>query len=81
NTKETVGVDGQLKSASPTQGILIYLVQKSFLWTYRPNWYFTQTQTQERTVIRRAISPDVRKFGKLVDCSRLQPGDLLLSKI
>ena len=33
-----------------------------------------------RTVVRRAISPEVRAFGKVVDTSRLRAGDLMLSQ-
>jgi len=33
-----------------------------------------------RTVVRRAISPEVRTFGKIVDTSKLRPGDLMLSQ-
>jgi hypothetical protein len=33
-----------------------------------------------RTVVRRAINPKVRKFGKILDTSQLRPGDLMLSE-
>lgn len=35
---------------------------------------------KDRTVVRRAISPEVRAFGKIVDTSQLRPGDLMLSQ-
>src|SRR5262249_42111189 len=35
---------------------------------------------KSRTVVRRAISPEVRAFGKVVDTSQLRPGDLMLSQ-
>jgi hypothetical protein len=36
-------------------------------------------EARSRFIARRAISPETRSFGKLIDCAPLQPGDLLLS--
>jgi hypothetical protein len=38
-----------------------------------------EAKPKANVVVRRAIKPETRSFGKVLDCTPLQPGDLLLS--